>query len=135
MDKSDVDARTYFDDLSPARCDLLQIAPVTARVVGFLDCRRPFPVGDVPEDFKRRLRQIATEFPVAEIRGPYLCWEVDMPRDFRPRGAALIAIRDRAGKLFIAPTSVVYLVERLGYSPPPEFQAAVLNGVPLDFMV
>jgi hypothetical protein len=134
MDEAEVDARQYFDDLTPARCDLLQIFPVVARVVGFHKLTKPFPIGAVPERFRRRLRELADLHASAIIRGYYMGWEHDIPADFEPSGSALIGVRSPDGELFIAPTSIVYLVERHGYMPPACFQQAVLDGTPVEVL-
>jgi len=120
---------SYFPDLSPyGRPELI--------AVGWLEAGKPFSQGDVSEGFFDKLTELLVDpWEPAISCGLHRCQFCRFsggPGGFRYKdrdiilGASNLYVPDR-GKLLVAPSLILHYIDAHGYSPPKEFQDAVLR--------
>lgn len=103
------------------------------RAIGWLEQEHPFPVGETPVEFRRRLAEMARGWSLSSrackwpvFAGPYrcsLCGNVPGYGEFAVPGN---------GVIYVAPFLVSHYVEQHAYCPPIEFIEAVLGCPPFE---
>jgi hypothetical protein len=114
----------YFADMGTAT----QIASSPfVRAVGWLAASVSYATGDVPPEFVRKLRALATQWGLSTVAlgwpvagGPHtceMCGRVQASGNFGVPGGDV---------LYVAPEMIAHYVEGHRYAPPDTFVAAVL---------
>ncbi len=109
--------------------------------VGWLGRDQPFSTGDVPEDLRTALLELARD-PKNIMRGLHdceLCGEespimVPFPRARRGRvalGTGEIHV-EQDGTIYSAPTLIIHYVDKHHYRPPEDFLQAVASAASSD---
>lgn len=115
----------YFADLSPYR-HLDEIAPIKRRgvkylCIGWLSKDEPYPRGTTSEEFRQRLLAFCRRVRQETITMGY--HQCEFCHQALGNGEISVAW---GKKTYMAPTMVFHYVSEHAYSPPPEFQQAVL---------
>jgi hypothetical protein len=116
---------SYFPDMG---CESLVAAGNHVRAIGWLHPDHPFTKGDVPAEFLARLKEFAVRSAdsaealyFGAFAGYHTC-------EFCGRAHGIGNFGVLSGDLlFVAPEMVVHYIEQHGYSPPAEFEVAVLR--------
>ena len=122
---------TYYPDLSA--CDYFGSIDVPLVAIGWLENGRPVPTGEVPEQVFEQLREL-----LREPWGPAFCgWHDCDLCVYRYGRSKLGTHRSTMGfknvfvpgdaKIYVAPELILHYIDQHGYSPPAEFQQAVLD--------
>jgi hypothetical protein len=122
----------YYPDLSPYTY-LGQEEPDTF-TIGWLDTAKPFPTGDTPEEVRKRLLRLCAT-PIHRTRGWHACpfcddeypVRIDLSGQRVALGDGEIRVVGANGKRYAAPNLVCHYIDKHSYSPPDEFQRAVLD--------
>jgi hypothetical protein len=123
---------TYYPDLSA--CDYFGSTDVPLVAIGWLENGRPVPTGEVPEQVFEELRELLRE-PWAPVvfagwHDCDLCVYRYGPSKMRTNpntvGFKNLFVPGDA-KIYVAPELILHYIDQHGYSPPAEFQQAVLD--------
>jgi hypothetical protein len=120
----------WYEDLSP--CDYFgkELAPRLI-AIGWLESGHPFRRGPVAEALYSRLAELlANPWQPMVSAGLHSC---SLCRFDQPAGTANVFVPGR-GFLYVAPQLVLHYIAAHEYSPPAEFEAAVLACPPMRSM-
>jgi hypothetical protein len=113
---------SFFEDLTPyTYLDPEQEQPGTVNV-GWLDRKRPFPIGQTSKEFRDKLGRLCLQ-RVKQTRGRHPCYFCKGRE--RPGSSSEMRVAGN-GKVYAAPSLVHHYVVAHDYQPPDEFIAAVL---------
>jgi hypothetical protein len=125
----------FFPDLTPYAYPIGSDKGIALNV-GWLSNEHPYPQGDVPEEFVRRL-WLYCKVPVNRTRGFSNCelssqcpWPVtaEMMGEKLRLGSAEIRVLGKDSVIFAAPDMIFHYVTVHHYCPPDVFIRAVLQG-------
>jgi hypothetical protein len=118
----------HIEDLAP--CTYLCPAKWADRVlaIGWLERGKPYPKGEIGNDFARKLVELGREPWQPFVAGGWHTCEFCRVSEWRD-GANLFIPGE--GVLYAAPRMVIHYVDVHEYQPPDAFSAAVLNCPPM----
>jgi hypothetical protein len=119
----------YFKDLTPYSYSTSHIAE--ALNVGWLESAHTFPTGAVSPHLLTRLKHLAVEAPVRQMRGSHQCGfcaqkeiAITIAGRHRILGCAEIWVPGKEW-VYAAPDLIVHYIESHAYLPPVEFLVSV----------
>ncbi|WP_426746927.1 hypothetical protein VZQ01_03915 [Myxococcus faecalis] len=131
----------HFEDLSP--CAYFPGGDDRLVAVGWLEREHPFPRGEVDADFFAALVRLCVEpWQPVVFAGRHACslcrfsggpGALSYDSLTVSLGSANVFVPDGT-RVFVAPTTVLHYLDAHGYTPPREFQEAVLRCPPMRSM-
>jgi len=122
---------TYYPDLSA--CDYFRSADVPLVAIGWLENGRDVPTGEVPEQVFEQLRELLREPWGPACFGWHDCdlcvyrYGPSKLRTHRNTMGSKNVFVPGVAKIYLAPELILHYIDQHGYSPPAEFQQAVLD--------